>query len=48
MKNKTKIGIIGQGWIGKNYANEFEERGFEVVRYGLEDEYFNNKSKIKD
>jgi len=28
-----KIGFIGQGWIGKNYADDFEERGYEVIRY---------------
>lgn len=47
MKNK-KIGFIGQGWIGKNYADNFEQRGFEVVRYSLEPGYVNNKEKIKD
>ncbi|MDO8669432.1 MAG: hypothetical protein Q7K65_04015 [Candidatus Buchananbacteria bacterium] len=41
-----KIGFIGQGWIGKNYADDFESRGFEVVRYGLEEPYVNNESKI--
>ncbi len=44
----TKIGFIGQGWIGKHYADDFETRGFEVVRYSLEPEYIDNKSKIKD
>ncbi len=28
-----KIGFIGQGWIGKNYADDFEHRGYRVVRY---------------
>lgn len=42
-----KIGFIGQGWIGKNYADDFEQRGYEVVRYGLEPEYAMNKEKIK-
>ena len=41
-----KIGFIGQGWIGKNYANDFENRGYEVVRYSLDDSYINNKEKI--
>lgn len=45
---KFKIGFIGQGWIGKNYADDFEKRGFEVVRYALEEPYRNNKEKIKD
>lgn len=46
-KNIT-IGFIGQGWIGKNYADSFVDRGFEVIRYGLEPEYMGNKEKIKD
>lgn len=40
------IGFIGQGWIGKNYADDFEARGFSIVRYGLEPEYKDNKTKI--
>lgn len=43
-----KIGFIGQGWIGKNYSDNFEQRGFKVVRYSLEPEYAGNKEKIKD
>ncbi|MBX9906383.1 hypothetical protein K2X96_00620 [Patescibacteria group bacterium] len=43
-----KIGFIGQGWIGKNYANDFEARGYDVVRYSLETEYIDNKEKIKE
>ncbi|MBI3627961.1 MAG: hypothetical protein HY220_04450, partial [Candidatus Sungbacteria bacterium] len=41
-----KIGFIGQGWLGKNYADDFEERGFPVVRYSLEEPYRANKDKI--
>lgn len=41
-----KIGFIGQGWIGKNYADNFESRGFSVIRYALEDEYVENKDRI--
>ena len=44
---KQKIGFIGQGWIGKNYADNFVERGFEVIRYALEEPYRDNKGKIK-
>ena len=43
-----KVGFIGQGYIGKNYADDFENRGYEVVRYALEKEYNGNKDKIKD
>ncbi|HTK33028.1 MAG TPA: hypothetical protein VL335_00570 [Candidatus Paceibacterota bacterium] len=46
--SKPLIGFIGQGWIGKNYSNDLEARGFTVVRYGLEDAYKANKAKIKD
>ena len=45
MKN-IKVGFIGQGWIGKNYALDFEERGFSVIRYGKEPEYIGNKNSI--
>lgn len=43
-----KIGFIGQGYIGKNYADDFERRGFTVVRYALEEPYVHNKSEIKE
>jgi len=41
-----KLGFIGQGWIGKNYANHFEERGFKVVRYAKEAPYHANGTEI--
>jgi nucleotide sugar dehydrogenase len=44
---KLRIGFIGQGYVGKNYADDFEKRGFDVVRYSLEEPYRGNKSKIK-
>lgn len=47
MENK-KIGFVGQGWIGKNYADMFESRGYQVIRYSLEEPYVHNKEKIKD
>jgi nucleotide sugar dehydrogenase len=43
---KPTIGFIGQGWIGKNYANDFEARGYDVVRYALEEPYAQNKEAI--
>ncbi len=43
---KPLIGFIGQGWIGRNYANDFEKRGFKVVRYGIEEAYKANKDAI--
>jgi UDPglucose 6-dehydrogenase len=42
-----KIGFIGQGWIGKHYADDFVNRGYEVVRYSLEEEYKHNREEIK-
>ncbi len=45
---KPLIGFIGQGWIGKNYANDFENRGYQTVRYALEEPYIANKDKIKE
>lgn len=41
-----KIGFIGQGWIGKNLADHFEERGFDIVRYAKEPPYGGNKDAI--
>ena len=34
------IGFIGQGFIGKSYADDMERRGFRTVRYALEVPYF--------
>jgi UDPglucose 6-dehydrogenase len=43
-----RIGFIGQGWIGKNYADDFESRGFDVVRYALEEPYRANERLIAE
>lgn len=43
-----KIGFIGQGWIGKHYADDFEARLYDVVRYSLEEPYVQNKRAIQD
>jgi len=45
---EIKIGFIGQGWIGKHYADEFESRLYDVVRYSLEEPYIQNKELITD
>lgn len=45
---KKKIGFIGQGWIGKNYADDFESRDYNITRFALEEPYKNNGDKIKD
>jgi nucleotide sugar dehydrogenase len=47
-KKKKKIGFIGQGFIGKNYADDFEERGYEVIRYARSEPYNKNKEKLKE
>lgn len=39
--NNLKVGFIGQGWIGKNYADDFESRGIDVVRYDLDEHHLN-------
>lgn len=44
---KPRIGFIGQGFIGKNYADDLESRGYEVVRYALEEPYVNNKEALQ-
>lgn len=42
------IGFVGQGYVGKNYADDFEARGYKTVRYSLEEAYRHNKDKIQD
>ncbi|MEI7956961.1 MAG: hypothetical protein WCJ66_17495 [Verrucomicrobiota bacterium] len=43
-----RIGFIGQGWIGRNYADCFESRGFDVVRYSMEEPFVGNRQRLKD
>jgi len=40
------IGFIGQGFIGKHMADDFENRGYRTVRYAMEEPYTANKDKI--
>jgi UDPglucose 6-dehydrogenase len=42
------IGFIGQGFVGKNIADDFERRGHSVVRYALEEPYRENKENITE
>jgi len=44
----VRIGFIGQGFIGKSYADDFERRGYHVVRYAKEPEHEGNKDAIKN
>jgi nucleotide sugar dehydrogenase len=46
--DKPRIGFIGQGYVGKNYADDFERRGYDVVRYALEEPYAANKERVKE
>ena len=48
MKSRPLIGFVGQGFVGGNYADDFEKRGYKVVRYSLEPQYVENKGKIRD
>jgi len=41
------IGFIGQGFIGKSYADDMERRGHTVVRYALEEPYARNKDNVR-
>lgn len=41
-----RIGFIGQGWIGKNYSDDLEERGYPVTRYSLEPPHNQNGPAI--
>ena len=45
---KPVIGFVGQGYVGGSYANNFEKRGFSVIRYSLEEPYRANKGKVKE
>lgn len=47
-KDKPTLGFIGQGWIGKNYADHYEDRGFPVVRYSQELSYSSNRDNIQN
>lgn len=48
MNKKPLIGFIGQGFIGKNYADDFERRGYSVIRYTRGKLFAANKEKIKN
>ncbi|MBY0539728.1 hypothetical protein K2P56_04885 [Patescibacteria group bacterium] len=43
-----KLGFIGQGWIGKNLADHYADRGFTCVRYALTPEFEKNKFAIAE
>lgn len=43
-----RIGCVGQGWVGRNISDNFENRGYSVVRYALEPEYVLNRRHISE
>ena len=46
-KKKNLVGFIGQGFIGKSMADDFEERGYNIVRYNRSN-FSHNKEKIAE
>lgn len=47
-EKRPLVGFIGQGYIGKNYADDFERRGLSVVRYAQEVPFSVNQAAIAD
>lgn len=47
-KDRPLIGFAGMGWIGKNYCQNFKDRGYNVISYSIEEPHINNKGKIRD
>lgn len=45
---KPLIGFVGQGFIGKSYADDMERRGHTTVRYSLDPAHAENKKKIAE
>ncbi len=45
-KKGPLVGFVGQGWLGKNYADDFEKRGYSVIRYSLEEPHVKNRDAI--
>lgn len=45
-QKKPKIGFIGNGYVGKHIADNFEARGYSVVRYALEAPFNENKERV--
>lgn len=45
---QKKVGIIGTGWVGGSYMQDFINRGIEPICYSLDPQYIGNKEKIKE
>ncbi len=41
-----KIGFIGQGFIGKNLANDFEKRGYDIFRFSKTIDTPDNRAQL--
>lgn len=48
MSKNLLIGFIGQGFIGKSYADDFANRGHSIVRYAKKEIYAANRERLKD
>lgn len=40
------VGFIGQGFVGGSLSNNFENRGYDIVRYDVSEKYKDNLSKL--
>src|SRR3989338_9081491 len=47
-KRHLTVGFIGQGYVGKNYADDFSRRGIKVVRYAKEEPHLRNGKYIRE
>jgi len=43
---KPLVGFVGQGYVGKAYADDFERRRYQIVRYSKEPAYIANRHQI--
>lgn len=48
LQTNLTIGFIGQGFVGKNHADDYERRNYNTIRYSLEPQFIQNKFKIKE
>jgi predicted dinucleotide-binding enzyme len=42
------VGFIGQGFIGKNLADDFEKRGYPIFRYSKSIDTPENRERLKE
>lgn len=43
-----KIAVVGQGFVGGAYSTWLEERGHDVIRYGLESQFAGNRDRVRE